>query len=123
MFKKIGIMVILLGLLFSVNLVAQSNDVDVHNVLRSGSDVELWRKNAPDDNWFLEDTKPAPEGTGYTTVTFHQVANTQSYNLWGLRAEQGSRSVVEVGGFSPFTTIHLYLPIIDWPQDDIPETQ
>jgi len=110
MFKKIALIGILMTLFIAGNLFAQSIDVVVHNVLKGGDVVELWRSDIPNQQPYLYATKPAPEGTGWTTVTFENVLCTQASPIWALQAEQGSRSVYKQDTYSPFNTYHLYLP-------------
>ena len=110
MFKKIAILAILMTMLIGGTLFAQSIDVVVHNVLKGGDDVELSKQEIPGQQPYLYATKSAPPGTGYTTVTFLNVSCTQLHPIWGLKAEQGSRSVYKQECYSPFNTYHLYLP-------------
>lgn len=110
MYKKVLVTAILLSLFIAGNLFAQSIDVVVHNVLKGGDVVKLYKQEIPTDPLYLCATKPAPEGTGWTTVTFENVLCTQASPIWALQAEQCSRSVYKQDCYSPFNTYHLYLP-------------
>jgi len=108
--KKIAILAILISIFIAGNLFAQSIDVVVHNVLKGVDNVILSKQEIPDGPLTPYGSIPAPGGTGWTTVTFYNVPCSQDHPIWALKAEQGSRSVYESGGFAPFTTVHFYLP-------------
>ncbi len=110
MFKKIAILAILATLFIGGNLLAQSVDVYVHGVLKSGPTLYLYRQDTPEQQPYLYDSKTPETGTGYYTESFPDIYCSQEYPIWSLTAEQGDRSDSEVGGISPFTTVHLYLP-------------
>jgi len=110
MIKKIALLGIIMILLFAGNLFAQSIDVVVHNVLKSGPTLCLYRQDTPEQQQYLCRSKTPQEGTGYYTEQFLDIPCSELYPIWSLTAIQGSRSDSEGGGISPFSTVHLYLP-------------
>ncbi|MCD6329086.1 MAG: hypothetical protein J7M10_01845 [Candidatus Cloacimonetes bacterium] len=110
MIKKIAILVILMTMFIGGNLLAQSVDVYVHGVLKSGSTLFLYRQDIPGEPQYLCRSKTPEQGSGYYTESFLDITCSELYPIWTLTAVQGNRSDTESGGISPFTTVHLYLP-------------
>ncbi len=110
MLKKIAILAIVMMMFIGGTLFAQSVDVYVHNVLKSGPTLYLYRQDIPGEPLYPCLSKTPEQGTGYYTESFLDVTCSELYPIWTLTAVQGSRSDSEGGGISPFTTVHLYLP-------------